>query len=326
MKQKDAAILVNLGTPEQPTAGGVRKFLREFLSDRRVVEIPRLIWLPILYGFILTLRPGRVSKLYRSIWTEAGSPLKVITERLVEKLQARLQQQSGDAAVQLVSAYTYGEPSIASRVAQLQAQGVERILILPLYPQYSATTTGSIYDQYAKIIASSRNIPDIRIQKQYSQRSDYIAALVKSVQQHWAENGRAQKLLMSFHGIPQRNVDLGDPYADQCRQTASDLAKGLGLQENDWSLSFQSRLGKAEWLKPYTDKILAQWGAGEVESVDVICPAFAIDCLETLEEISVENRQIFIDAGGKEYRYIPCLNDSEAQLFLMSNIIEEQFA
>lgn len=326
MKPSDAVILINLGTPEQPDVRGVRKFLREFLSDPRVVEIPRPIWWLILHGFILPFRPKRVAHAYQSIWTPEGSPLKVLTECLTEKLRDNLVAQQGENAPQVVSAYSYGEQSIAKQVRGLVSEGVNRILLLPLYPQYSATTTGSIYDQWASIIRTSRDIPDIRIQKSYAQRQDYIAALVQSIRVHWRNHGQSEKLLFSFHGIPQRNVDLGDPYQRQCIQTAEDVVAVLGLRKDQWGLSFQSRLGRAEWLKPYTDKLLAQWGGDGVSSVDVICPAFAIDCLETLEEIQVENRDVFLESGGKNYSYIPCLNDSEEQVFLLSNIVLENFA
>ncbi|BFM11501.1 ferrochelatase [Simiduia litorea] len=326
MKSSDAVILINLGTPERADAKSVRKFLREFLWDRRVVEIPRLLWWPILYGVILPFRPKRVAHAYQSIWTEQGSPLKVITERLTEKLQAVMTRDQGEAAPKVVCAYSYGEQTIAKQVQLLQSQGCNRFLLLPLYPQYSATTTGSVYDQWADIIRHHRDIPDIRIHKSYSARPDFIAGLVQSIKTQWQNHGRSDKLLFSFHGIPKRNVDLGDPYQAQCLQTATDVAESLGLEPAQWQVSFQSRLGKAEWLKPYTDKLLAQWGAESVASVDVICPAFAIDCLETLEEIQVENRDVFLASGGKTYHYIPCLNDSDAQVFLLSNIVLESFA
>ncbi len=323
---RDAVIFVNLGTPESPTPQGVRRFLREFLSDRRVVEIPRLIWWPILYGVILPFRPNRVAHAYQSIWTEAGSPLKVLTENLVDQVKQSLLQVLGERTPEVYCAYTYGQPSIARQIAQLQNQGVERFLLLPLYPQYSATTTGSVYDQYARIIKSSRNVPDVRIQKSYYQRQDYVAALVQSVKAHWQEHMPAQKLLFSFHGIPKRNVELGDPYQAQCIATAESVAQALDLPADRWLVSFQSRLGKAEWLKPYTDVVLSEWPAEGVESVDVICPAFAIDCLETLEEIDVENRELFLASGGKRYQYIKCLNDNSAHVFMFSNIVLEHFA
>lgn len=326
MRSKDAVLLVNLGTPEQPTPAGVRKFLREFLSDRRVVEVPRPIWLFILYAIILPFRPRKVARAYQSIWTKDGSPLKVCTENLGAKLQCELTQQQGEAAPLVRCAYSYGNPNIATQVEQLRELGVERILLLPLYPQYSATTTGSVYDQYAEIIRTHRDIPDIRIQKSYCQREDYVAALVQSIRRHWQDAGQAQKLLFSFHGIPQRNVDLGDPYQAQCVKTAEDVVAVLALERHQWEISFQSRLGRAQWLLPYTDKLLAAWGRESVASVNVICPAFAIDCLETLEEINIENRHVFLEAGGQSYSYIPCLNDADEHVFLLSNIVLENFA
>lgn len=326
MKSKDAVVLVNLGSPEAPTPRAVRRFLKQFLSDQRVVEIPRLLWWPILYGVILPLRPKRVARAYQEIWTPEGSPLKVIMASLAEKLAASLREAQGDGAPSVAVAYSYGEPSIRSQVAHLRAQGVERLLLLPVFPQYSATSTGPVYDQVADLYRANRDIPDIRIQKSYCHRQDYIAGLVRSVQAHWQEKGRTDVLLFSFHGIPQRNVDLGDPYAAQCLQTATDVAAALQLTETQWRISFQSRLGKAQWLQPYTDVLLAELPTQGVASVSVICPAFAVDCLETLEEIEQENRQVFLGAGGIEYHYIPCLNDGADQIFLLSNMVLENFA
>ena len=316
---QDAVILVNLGTPDAPTPGGVRRFLRNFLSDSRVVEIPRLIWLPILYGVILPFRPRRVAKLYQEIWLAEGSPLRVISERQQLALAERLQSQ------RVTTAMVYGGPSIADRVAELRRDGIEKILLLPLYPQYSATTTGSVYDRVANIIQSSRNIPDIAVHKDYHKHPDYIAALANSVREHWDSKGRAQRLLLSYHGIPQLCVDKGDPYYQQCLDTAQLLATALGLEASQWAVTFQSRLGKAQWLQPYTDKTLEQWGADGVESVDVLCPAFSVDCLETLEEIDGENREIFLEAGGKRFEYIPCLNDRDDHIQMMANIVAEHF-
>ncbi len=321
-EQRWGVILVNLGTPVRPEPGAVRSFLREFLSDRRVVEIPRLIWWPILYGIILPWRPARVAKLYQQVWQSEGSPLKVITERQVGALQALLDRREGEAAPRICYAMTYGAPKLKDQVAHLQEQGVERIVVLPLYPQYSATTTAAVYDQYAELLRV-RNVPNIQIHKDYSRRADYIAALAQSVRDYWQEHDRGQRLLLSFHGIPKRCIDLGDPYYEQCVATANDLAKALNLADDEWAFSFQSRLGKAEWLKPYTDKLLQQWGQQGVESVDVICPAFAADCLETLEEINGENRQLFLESGGKSFAYIPCLNDSPVHIEMMAAIISE---
>ena len=318
---KTAVILMNLGTPAAPTASALRRYLREFLSDRRVVEIPRLLWYPILYGIILPFRPRRVVPGYEQMWREYGdSPLRVITVRQVEQLQQRLHQDNEEAPL-VRSAMTYGEPTLRTVVAELRAQHVEHILVLPLYPQFSATSSGAIFDQAAALWQTSRDIPSLNLVKHYHAHPLYIEALAQSVLAHWQQHGRAQKLLMSFHGIPQRNVELGDPYRVHCEATATLLAQRLQLDREQWQLTFQSRLGRAEWLQPYTSATLQQWGAQKVASVDVICPAFASDCLETLEEIAVENRHVFQRAGGGEYRYIPCLNDGAAHIELLRELI-----
>ena len=323
MSNKWGVILVNLGTPETPTAEGVRRFLAEFLSDRRVVEIPPLIWKPILHGIILPFRVKRVAKLYREIWTERGSPLKSITEDQVVALQRRLAELYGVEAPQVVYAMTYGAVKVADRIVELESRGVERILVLPLYPQYSATTTAAVYDQYAQLLGRQRNISDVIIHKSYCAREDYIQALATSVRDYWKGRVPAQKLLFSFHGIPKRCVELGDPYFEQCQMTASRVASELKLDDGAWAVSFQSRLGKAEWLTPYTDKLLSEWAASDIASVDVICPAFAADCLETIEEIDGENRTLFLNAGGKEYGVVPCLNSSAEHIVMLGNIVEE---
>lgn len=321
---KTAVILMNLGTPAAPTAAAFRRYLREFLTDPRVVEIPRLLWYPILYGIILPFRPRRVVAGYQEIWKQFGdSPLRVISGRQVERLREALAQQPGIDAPLVRHAMSYGGPSLPAVVAELEAQRVEHILVLPLYPQFSATTTGPIYDQVAALFQRSRDIPSIAVIKHYYEHPQYIAALAQSVREHWRQHGRAQRLLLSFHGIPQRNVERGDPYFAQCQATAERLADSLQLDAGQWQLSFQSRLGRAEWLQPYTAAVLQRWGEEQLASVDVICPAFAADCLETLEEISVENRERFQHAGGGEFRYIPCLNDGDAHIELMRQLIDE---
>lgn len=318
---KTAVILMNLGTPAAPTTAAIRSYLREFLSDRRVIEIPRLVWYPILYGFILPFRPKRLVPGYEQMWREFGdSPLRVISARQVESLQKRLQQDSAEAPL-VRFAMTYGEPKLRDVVAELREKNVEHILVLPLYPQYSATSSGAIVDQLAELLQSSRDIPSIGFVKHYHNHFLYIEALAQSVQAHWQQHGRAEKLLMSFHGIPKRNVELGDPYRQHCETTAALLAQRLELNASQWQLSFQSRLGRAEWLKPYTSAKLQEWGTQKVASVDVICPAFATDCLETLEEIAIENAHVFQSAGGGEYRYIPCLNDGAAHIELLHQLV-----
>ena len=324
---KSAVVLMNLGTPSAPTATAIRRYLREFLCDRRVVEIPRLVWYPILYGFILPFRPKRTAVAYRQLWQEYGdSPLRVISTQQLEALRAHLHElaQAHEAEPPLLRlAMTYGEPSLHGVVDELCALGVEHILVLPLYPQFSATTTGPIYDCVARLYQSNRDIPSISVLKQYCAHPRYIDALAQSVHAHWQQHGRAARLLMSFHGIPRRNVELGDPYRAQCETTARLLAQRLGLQAQEWSLSFQSRLGRAEWLQPYTSAVMQQWGAEQLSGIDVICPAFAADCLETLEEIAIENRDIFQRAGGGEFRYVPCLNAQPAHIALLAQLIAE---
>lgn len=320
---KKAVLLVNLGTPVQPNANGVRRFLREFLSDRRVVEIPRLIWWPILHGFILPFRPKRVARAYQSVWLAEGSPLRVITEQQCQALAQSLAQSSATNTPLVRYAMSYGKPSIAEQLKTLQAQGVEKIALIPLYPQYSATTTAAVTDQLARWQLQQRNITDVRICKSYYQRDRYIQALAASVRQHWRDNGQAEKLLMSFHGIPKRCIDLGDPYFEHCQASAENLAQALGLDSDQWSISFQSRLGRAEWLQPYTNEVIKAWAEQGVNSIDAICPAFAADCLETLEEIAVEAAEEFKAAGGKSFSYIPCLNAGPEQIALLQEIAEE---
>ncbi|KUJ84378.1 ferrochelatase [Microbulbifer flavimaris] len=324
-----AVILMNLGTPAEPTAPAVRKFLRDFLSDPRVVEIPRLVWLPILHGIILPLRPRKIAPAYAEIWNSGldgapveGAPLLYYTRRQAELLQESLAEKRPDIRVDY--AMTYGAPQLEDVVERLQREGFDSFMVFPLYPQYSATTTGSIYDQVARIYRSNRNIPNISVVHNYYQHPLYVKALANSVREHRQKHGVADKLLLSFHGIPKANVDKGDPYYQQCRETAEHLAAELGLEEDQWQLCFQSRFGKAEWLQPYTDKTLIEWGKKGVGSVDVICPAFAADCLETIEEIAEENRANFIEAGGGEYRYIPTLNLRQDHIEMLAEIVEEK--
>jgi ferrochelatase len=313
---------MNLGTPAAPTAAAIRRYLHDFLRDRRVVDLPRLLWLPILYGPILMLRPRKIAAGYRDMWQRYGdSPLRVISRRQLDALQERLREWREPPAVRL--AMTYGEPQLRDVVAELRRGGVEHILVLPLYPQFSATTTGAVYDQVAALFQSSRDVPALGVVKDYHRHPLYIEALAQSVLRHWAEHGPAQRLLMSFHGIPQRNVERGDPYLRQCETTAALLAGRLGLGAEQWQIAFQSRLGRARWLQPYTSVVLQQWGAERLQSVDIICPAFAADCLETLEEIAVENRHVFQRAGGGGFRYIPCLNDAAEHIDMMLALIAQ---
>ncbi|MFD1216287.1 ferrochelatase [Microbulbifer celer] len=331
---KHAVIVMNLGTPAAPTPDGVRQFLKEFLSDPRVVEIPRPLWQVILNLFILPRRPQAIAPAYEEIWDcgldgepVTGSPIDYYTRRQAALLQERLQKSvAGGGSMVVTHAMTYGKPNLAETVAELREQGVESFTVLPLYPQYSATTTGAIYDQVAKIIRGQRNIPDISVAHEYWRNPAYIEALANSVREHWEQHGAAEKLLMSFHGIPKANTRKGDPYYHQCCGTAELLAEALSLPRERWEICFQSRFGKAEWLQPYTDKTLIAWGESGVSSVDVICPAFSSDCLETLEEIAVENRANFIDAGGREYRYIPALNARADHIDALESVLRQRLA
>lgn len=319
MSKKTAILLVNLGTPDEPTPSAVRAYLREFLSDTRVIEIPKLIWQIILNAFVLTTRPKRVAHAYQSVWTADGSPLLAILKSQVNELQAHLSHQGIDTPV--YPATTYGNPSIKDTMARLSAEGVERFVILPLYPQYSATSTAAAFDKVAEFAMASRNMPEIHFIKDYHDHPLYIDALVASVRRFWDEHGQADKLLFSFHGIPKPYADKGDPYPEQCRKTAVLVADKLGLTANQWAVSFQSRFGAQEWLKPYTDELLESWGAQGV-SVQVASPAFSADCLETLEELAVENRDNFMAAGGKSYAYIPALNTDELHIQMMADILK----
>lgn len=308
---KSAIVLINLGTPDQPKRGAVRAFLREFLSDRRVVEVPRLIWLVILYLIILPFRSGRVAKAYKQIWFADQSPLRWFSSRLADGLEQKIQTAFPQQQVLVRLAMTYGQPSITAVIDSLRQQGVERFFFIPLFPQYSATTTAAAMDCVMDYFKRCRDIPQWSWLRNYQEQPAYIEALAETVKQHWHAHGRGDKLLMSFHGIPKRNVELGDPYHDHCQQTARLLAQKLGLDDSDWFISFQSRLGKAEWLQPYTDKTLQSLPGQGVKNLDVICPAFAVECLETLEEIDGEGQEIFKHSGGENFNYIPCLNDSE---------------
>ncbi|QEA14140.1 ferrochelatase [Comamonas flocculans] len=320
-----AVLLCNLGTPQAPTTAALRSYLAEFLSDPRVVEIPRAAWWPILHGIILRTRPARSAAKYRSIWTAEGSPLLLWTQKQALMLQGWLAQAGLPTTV--LPAMRYGQPAIAAQLQALMAQGVQRVLVLPLYPQYSATTIASVNDAVNQWSTGVRALPELRFVNGYHDQSDYIAALAQSVRQHWQrEGGRAEKLLISFHGIPQRNVRLGDPYAEQCHATTELLARELQLNSGEYQLSFQSRFGRAEWLQPYTEPTAIALAQGGTRSLDVICPGFTSDCLETLEEINQEVRDAFLKAGGQSFRYIPCLNDSHAWITALSRIAQQHLA
>ncbi len=313
-------LLVNLGTPDAPTRSALRRYLKEFLSDPRVIELPKFIWWFILNGFILNTRPGKSARAYQKIWTENGSPLLDFSLGQTSAVQAKLRSQvKGKAIVEL--AMRYGNPSIQSGLDNLRDQGAERLLVFPLYPQYSATTTASVFDAVADVLKTWRLLPELRVINHYNDHPAYIAALVESIRRHWAENGRADKLLFSFHGIPKHYSAAGDPYHDECDKTTRLVVEQLQLQEHEYLLAFQSRFGSKEWLQPYTDETLRQWATDGVNHVQIICPGFSSDCLETMEEINIQNRDFFLQAGGEEYSYIPALNDQADHIDAICEII-----
>ena len=321
---RTAVLFCNLGTPDTPTAPDVRRFLAEFLSDPRVVEIPRLVWLAILHGIILRVRPAKSAAKYASIWTPEGSPLKVWTEKQAKLLQGWLAQRGHD--VQVRYAMRYGSTSIASQLDALKAEGVTRVLILPAYPQYSATTTASLFDAVYAWAGKVRNLPELRFVNRYHDDAGYIKALAQSISRYWKAHGRPDQLVMSFHGVPERTLHLGDPYHCECFKTARLLAEQLGLSREQFKVTFQSRLGRAKWLEPYTEPTLIAMGKDGVKRVDVVCPGFTSDCLETLEEIAMEGRHAFLTAGGKEFHYIPCLNDDAAWITALCDVAQQHLA
>ena len=315
---RTAVLLVNLGTPDAPTAPALRRYLAEFLSDPRVVEIPAIVWKPLLHGIILQVRPAKSAAKYASIWTPQGSPLAHWTHQQAKLLDARLRDRGLDLIVR--PAMRYGNPSVASVLDELKAGGVQRILVLPLYPQYAAATTASAQDAVMAWAGRQRRMPEWRFVNHYHDDPGYIQALADKVRAHWASNGRSPKLLLSFHGVPERSLHLGDPYHCECYKTARLLRQALGLKESEVVVTFQSRFGKAKWLEPYTEPTLVQLAKDGVERVDVMCPGFTSDCLETLEEIAQEARDAFIDAGGKAFHYIPCLNDEPGWIDALASI------
>lgn len=312
-------LLVNLGTPTAPTAAALRPYLKQFLSDPRVVEIPRVIWWLILNGIILTTRPAASAKKYASVWMDEGSPLKVHTERQTALLASQFTD-AGHAQVDVDFAMRYGAPSIAEKLQSMRARGSTRILVLPLYPQYSASTTATVTDELARCLAHIRNQPEVRFVRNFHDHPGYIQALASSVRQHWATHGKPDRLVMSFHGVPRRSLELGDPYHCECLKTGRLLAEALGLPPEQALVTFQSRFGKAEWLKPYTQPTLEALATQGVGRVDVICPGFVSDCLETLEEIAMECREAFLHHGGKTFHYIPCLNERSEWIEALGNI------
>jgi ferrochelatase len=313
-----AVLLCNLGTPDAPTPAAVRRYLREFLGDPRVVEIPRAVWLPILHGLILPLRSSRSAAKYATIWTPEGSPLKVWTERQAKLLQGWL----GEAGhpVKVRYAMRYGSPSIASQLDALKAEGATRILVLPAYPQYSGTTTASVVDAVGAWARQVRTVPELRFIQRYHDDEGYIEALARRIGRYWREHGRPDHFVMSFHGVPERTLHLGDPYHCECHKTARLLADRLALAPGTWTVSFQSRFGKAKWLEPYTEPTLRTLARQGLARVDVACPGFTSDCLETLEEIAQEGRDAFLAEGGQSFHYLPCLNAEPDWIRALGNL------
>ena len=320
-----AVVLVNLGTPEAPTASALRRYLKQFLSDPRVVEIPRPIWWLILNGIILITRPAKSAAKYASIWMEGGSPLKVHTERQAKLLRGLLGER-GMGEVRVVWAMRYGQPGVQETLDRLKSEGARRVLILPMYPQYAASTTASVMDEVADWIKRSRNLTELRAIRNYHDDPGYINALAASVRDHWDRCGRGDLLLVSFHGLPRRSLDLGDPYFCECHKTGRLLAEALNLNDQAYRITFQSRFGRAEWLQPYTQPTLEQLPAQGVRKVDVICPGFVADCLETLEEIAMECKEAFLAAGGERFEYIPCLNERPDWIAALADVATRHLA
>ncbi len=313
-------LVINLGTPDAPTAEAVRPYLKEFLSDPRVVEIPSAIWWPILNGIILNTRPKKSAAKYATVWLPEGSPLRVHTEKQTALLQGYLSQRT-KAPFVVDYAMRYGNPSIASALRKLREQNCQRILIVPMYPQYAASSTGTAFDSVYREMLQMRNTPALRTIRNYHDHPGYIKALANNINDYWMKNGRPEKLLMSFHGLPQFSLDKGDPYHCECHKTGRLLAQELGLQSGQYFLSFQSRFGKAEWLKPYTTATLKELGKQKTKRVDVVCPGFVADCLETLEEIAMEGKEDFRHAGGGDYHYIPCLNERDDWMRALTDLV-----
>ncbi len=318
--ERVGVLMVNLGSPDAPTAESLRRYLAEFLWDPRVVEQPRALWWLILHGIILRTRPARSAHAYKEVWTEQGAPLLEISRRQAGALQTELDRRFG-AAVTLELAMRYGQPSVAQGLEALRGRNATRVLVLPMYPQYSASTTASTFDAVAQTLMGVRRLPEIRTVNGYYDEPAYVHALANSIREHWERNGRGERLLFSFHGLPKRYADAGDPYAAQCAVTARRVAEVLELADDAWFLAFQSRFGREEWLQPYTDHTLVDWAKGGVASVDVVCPGFAADCLETLEEIAQQNRDLFLQSGGKAFHYIPALNDRHDHMRFLADLI-----
>ncbi|RUO28090.1 ferrochelatase [Aliidiomarina sedimenti] len=319
---KIGVLITNLGTPEAPTTSALRRYLGQFLSDPRVVEVPRLLWKVILHGVILRIRPARSAKAYRTVWTDKGSPLMFHTQAQRDALAVKLAEEFGDG-VEVAFAMRYGQPSIHNAIEGLMQAGVRKLVVLPLYPQYSGSTSASTFDDIAADFTRRRWLPDFRFISHYPDYPPYIAAVAEKIKAHWAEHGRTDKLLFSYHGVPKRYLLEGDPYHCECYKTTRLVAEYLDLGEDEYMTTFQSRFGREEWLQPYTDETLKALPAKGVKSVQMVCPGFSSDCLETIEEIGEENREYFIEAGGETYQYIECLNADNAHIDMMAQLVLE---
>jgi len=315
---KTGVLLINLGTPDRPVCPGLRKYLSEFLMDPRVIEIPKLFRALLVKGIIINVRSHKSAATYREIWTEGGSPLLINSVNLGKKTEALL----GDDYIVEV-AMRYGSPSVEEKLASLHQRGVRKIIAIPMYPQYSGSTNGSTFDAIGSALSKQRWVPNLNFVSDYYQRPTYIKAIADSITAHWDKHGRNQKLVMSFHGVPKKYITRGDPYQSQCIETSKAVAEYLKLNDDEWMLVFQSRFGAEEWLQPYCDETLKSLPEQGIKSVDMICPGFSADCLETLEEIEGENKEYFMEAGGEQYSYIPCLNDADSHAELMAEIARD---
>lgn len=318
---KVGLLITNLGTPDAPTSSALRRYLRQFLSDPRVVEFPRLLWKIVLHGIILNVRPARSAKAYQRVWTDEGSPLSIYTAKQAELLRKRLGEHWGKDLV-IEWGMRYGNPSISDTIQRMTDQGVRKLLVLPLYPQYSGSTTASTFDAIAHDFTQRRWLPELRFINSYHDFPAYIDALAKSIQQHWQTHGRAQKLIFSYHGIPLRYLHNGDPYHCHCHKTSRLLASSLELKDDEYLTTFQSRFGREPWLQPYTDETMEALPSQGVQRVQVVCPGFSSDCLETIEEIDMENRDYFLKAGGESFEYIPALNDQAVHIEALAELVE----
>ena len=319
--EKTAVLLVNLGTPDAPTAEKVKPYLREFLGDPRVVEIPKLVWWFILNGIILNTRPKKSAAKYATVWLPQGSPLRVYTERQTALLQGYLGEKTKGIPLVVDYAMRYGNPSIPSVLAKLKAQNCQRILVVPMYPQYAASATATACDVVFNELLTQRNMPALRTIKHFHDHPGYISATAQNIREYWAKHGQPEMLVMSFHGVPRYTLDKGDPYHCECQKSGRLIAEALGLSKEQYTVSFQSRFGKAEWIQPYTTTVLKQLGQKKIKRVDVVCPGFVADCLETLEEIAQEGQEDFKHAGGGDFHYIPCINDRSDWIHALTGLV-----